>query len=178
MNQWLINKQTQIGGNGIIVEIDEAKFGRRKYNRGRLITGQWLFGGIERRSKKIFVLPIPSRKTEVLLPLIKKYVLPGSIIYSDCWKAYHQIDKKIYQHGVVNHSINFVDPDTGVHTQNIERLWRDIRGTVPRYGRRENHFDHYLAEFVFKKNFDFDERLDAFFQIMSVIYPIDENIQE
>jgi len=48
MNQWLINKQPQIGGNGLIVEIDEAKFGRRKYNRGRLITGQWLLGGIER----------------------------------------------------------------------------------------------------------------------------------
>jgi len=48
MNQWLINKQPQIGGNGLIVEIDEAKFGRRKYNRRRLITGQWLFGGIER----------------------------------------------------------------------------------------------------------------------------------
>ena len=52
MNQWLINEQPQIGGDGIIVEIDEAKFGRRKYNRGRLITGQWLFGGIERRTKK------------------------------------------------------------------------------------------------------------------------------
>lgn len=41
----------QIGGNNIIVEIDEAKFGRRKYHRGRLITGQWLFGGIERGTK-------------------------------------------------------------------------------------------------------------------------------
>jgi len=83
----LINKP-QIGGNGLIVEIDEAKFGRQKYNRGRLITGQWLFGGIERTIKKIFVLPVPCRKTEVLLPLIQKYIVPGSIIYSDCWKAY------------------------------------------------------------------------------------------
>jgi len=47
MNQWLINKQSQIGGNGLIVEIDETKFGRRKYNRGRLITGQWFFGDIK-----------------------------------------------------------------------------------------------------------------------------------
>jgi len=60
----------------------------------------------------------------------------------------------------------------------LERLWRDIRTTVPRYGRREYHFKHYLAEFVFKKTFDFDERLDAFFEIMSVTYPINENINE
>jgi len=31
--------------------------------------------------------------------------------------------------------------------------------------------------FVFKKTFDFDE-LDAFFEIMSVTYPINENINE
>ena len=126
----------------------------------------------------MFVLPVRNRKAEVLLPLIKKYILPGSIIYSDCWKAYDQIDTKIYQHNVVNHSKNFVDPDTGVHTQNIERLWRDIRGTIFRYDRKEYHFDHYLAEFAFKRKFDFDERLDAFFQIMSIMYPIDENINE
>lgn len=175
MHQWLENKH-QIGGNGIIVEIDEAKFGRRKYNRGRLITGQWLFGGIERHTKKMFVIPVPSRKSDVLLPLIRKYIAAGSIIYSDCWKAYDQIDKTIYQHGVVNHSKNFVDPDTGIHTQNIERLWRDIRGNIPRYGRREYHFEYYLAEFAFKRTFDFDKRLDAFFEIMSFVYPLNENV--
>jgi len=35
-----------------------------------------------------------------------------------------------------------------------------------------------LVEFVFKKTFDFDERLDTFFEIMSVTYPINENINE
>ncbi|EFN64067.1 Uncharacterized transposase-like protein HI1328.1, partial [Camponotus floridanus] len=148
---WWIQNKTQIGGKGIVVEIDEAKFGRRKYNRGRLITGQWIFGGVERNTKKMFIIPVPSRKAEVLQPLIKDHIAPGSIIYSDCWKAYQQIDESMYQHNVVNHSQNFIDPETGVHTQNIERLWRDIRGSIPRYGRREEHYNYYLAEFVFKK---------------------------
>jgi transposase-like protein len=174
----LMRNKTQIGGNGIIVEIDEAKFGRRKYNRGRLITGQWVFGGVERQTKKMFVIPVPSRKAEVLLPLIKDHIAPGSVIHSDCWKAYQQINKSIYQHHVVNHSKNFVDPDTGTHTQNIERLWRDIRGSIPRYGRREEHFNHYLAEFYFKRRFDVDKRLHAFFEIMAIKYPICENINE
>ena len=35
------------GGPGMIVEIDESKFGRRKYNRGRAVEGAWVFGAIE-----------------------------------------------------------------------------------------------------------------------------------
>ena len=37
----------QIGGPGIVDEIDDSKFGKRKYNRGRKVDGCWVFGGIE-----------------------------------------------------------------------------------------------------------------------------------
>lgn len=52
MEHWAIqNSVEKIGGPGIIVEIDEAKFGKRKYNRGRIISREWVFGGIERGTK-------------------------------------------------------------------------------------------------------------------------------
>lgn len=44
----------KLGGPGKIVEIDETKIGHQKYNRSRIITGHWLFGGIERDSIKYF----------------------------------------------------------------------------------------------------------------------------
>ena len=34
-----------------VVEIEEAKFGKRKHNKGRLLAGQWIVGGIERGDK-------------------------------------------------------------------------------------------------------------------------------
>ena len=44
----------QIGGPGKVVEIDESKFGRRKYNRGRYQEGHWVFGGVERGTSKAY----------------------------------------------------------------------------------------------------------------------------
>ena len=46
---------TKIGGPGKTVEIDESKFGKRKYHRGRRVDGVWVFGGIERESKRSFL---------------------------------------------------------------------------------------------------------------------------
>lgn len=56
--QYFAKKEQQLGGPGIIVEIDEAKISKRKYNKGRILRGQWMFGGIERNSGKVFIVPI------------------------------------------------------------------------------------------------------------------------
>ena len=46
--QYFVDHPAKIGGPMVEVEIDESKFGRRKYHRGRMVDGHWVFGGTER----------------------------------------------------------------------------------------------------------------------------------
>ncbi|XP_046663007.1 uncharacterized protein LOC124355897 [Homalodisca vitripennis] len=151
----------KIGGPLTVVEIDEAKFGKRKYNRGRNIQGQWVFGGIERQSRESFLVPVDQRDRDTLLDIIQQWVLPGTTIVSDCWRAYNCLGDEGFRHLTVNHSINFVDPNTGAHTNTIERHWREVRANIPRYGVRTDHFVGYLAEFLFKTKYRVNALLGA-----------------
>lgn len=71
-----MNGQKQIGGEDKIVNLDEAKISKRKYNT--VIRAQWVFDDIERNTRRTFILPVPNRYTETLLPIIQ-YVAAGSI---------------------------------------------------------------------------------------------------
>lgn len=117
MAQWIYDSDITIGGKNKIVEIDETKIGRRKYHKGRLITGQWIFGDIERETKKFFIVPVEKRDSKTLIPIIRRHIAPGSIIYSDSWRAYDALKYENYIHKTINHKQNFVNPRTGTHTK-------------------------------------------------------------
>ena len=76
----------RIGGPGMTVD-DESKFGKTKFNRGRYIEGQWVFGGICRQRDK-----------DTLLPIIRTHILPGTCMMSDMWKVYDYLKDEGYRH--------------------------------------------------------------------------------
>jgi len=55
-----------IGGIGQVIEIDEYKFGRRKYNREHRVDGQWIFGGVQRETGSCFLIPVEKRDKDTL----------------------------------------------------------------------------------------------------------------
>jgi len=110
-----MNHSSKLGGPDRTVEIDESKFGRRKYHRGHRVDGCWVFGGVEKESGRVFMEVVENRKAETLIPLLEKWVEKGTTVISDCWKAYEG-----FEHLKVNHSLNFKDPETGAHTNSIE----------------------------------------------------------
>ncbi len=72
---------------------------------------------------------VTDRPAATLLPIINAYVAAETTIYSDQWRAYSQVGFLLNggSHSTVNHSLNFVDPVTGVHTQNIESYWSSAK---------------------------------------------------
>ena len=41
-------EEVKVGGEGLIVEIDETKIAKRKYHRGHRVEGAWVVGGVEK----------------------------------------------------------------------------------------------------------------------------------
>jgi transposase-like protein len=147
----------QIGGPGLIVEIDESHIRTRKYDVGRVLVSQaiWVFGGISRNTKECFVVQVERRDAETLLPLIQQYIAPRSIIFSDMWKAYNGIEDLLeqYTHGQINHSKEFLHPvQEFVHTQNIEAMWGSIKRTLPTNLTEENR-GAYFMKYIYEKRF-------------------------
>ena len=72
---------------------------------------------------------VDSRDAATLLPLIRAHDAPGTIIHSDEWASYSQIATRFphLQHHTVNHSVEFVNRTTGVHTQLIESYWNRVK---------------------------------------------------
>jgi hypothetical protein len=92
-----------IGGNDIIIEIDETKLGKRGGGEG-----MWVIGRVERTlERKIFLVEIKERSATLLTYIIKKHVRPGSIIYTDLWKGYVNLCNNNFRHHTVNHSKNY-----------------------------------------------------------------------
>ena len=120
-----------IGGEGIVVEIDESKFGKRKYSRGHRVDSVWVLGMVERTfERRIVLLRLKKRDKLTLYTLIIKYVAKGSIIYTNKQKGYGGLTSLGYKHYTVNHSKNFKDLETGIHTNTIEASWCAIKRTI------------------------------------------------
>ena len=147
------NHLQPVGGEGIIVEIDESKFGKRKYHRGHRVDGVWVLGLVEwTLERKIVLLPLENRKEETLTPLIEKYVHPHSYIYTDGWAAYRNLSASFSQHLSVNHSLHFVDPVTKAHTNTIEGNWYGVKLQTSIRNRTRGSVSLFLARFMLLRN--------------------------
>lgn len=147
------NKFDKIGGNGIIVEVDESKFGKRKYYRGHRVKGVWVVGMVERTAKRrILVIPVEKRDKNSLNLVLKRYVNSESIIYSDCWKGYSNLSLYFKDHLTVNHSVGFKNSNNGVHTNTIEGNWSSVKNSIPKVFRNKRSIWGYLIRYMLKRN--------------------------
>ena len=128
------------------------------------MDGLWVLGCVQRDTGafRLEVCPGNRRNKETLEGLVQKYVEPGTTIYTDLWRGYNGLSTLGYSHGTVNHSTNFVDPVTGVHTQQIESHWRALKRRMSRGGIKQKNFPEHFAEFVY-----FKRKADVFMSLVS-----------
>ncbi|XP_045112256.1 uncharacterized protein LOC123505164 [Portunus trituberculatus] len=93
---WL-ERQEAIGGHGVVVEIDRKLVWKRRPKEGKSKNQVWVFGGIERQTKRSFVIPfIDKIGREAVLPAITENILPGSVVACGAWGASLPLQKLGY----------------------------------------------------------------------------------
>ena len=176
---WLLGQnEGKIGGQGLIVEVDETLFSKRKSNSGRVLPPQWVLGGLCRETGECFLVAVDDRSVITLMAAIADHVEPASTIYTDCWKGYStkQLEAAGFQHFTVNHSYNFVDPLTGVHTQNIERMWGCLKWRNKRHrGTKRDFLESYFIEFMCRRRMG-DDRFAWVLQAIASCFPPAESL--
>ena len=120
---------------------------------------------------------VQDRTAATLLPIIQAHVRPGTTVRSDEWSAYRRIQglPNVQQHETVNHSLHFVDPTTGVHTQNVESYWARVKLKFKRMeGVDAQQLPSYIDEFMWRERYGttaqngFDNIIDH----IADIYPV------
>lgn len=150
----MMHNEQKIGGPNVVVEIDESKFGKRMYNRGHRIEGVWVVGGVERTAeRRMFAIRVEDRTAKTLMDIIESYVLPGSIVITDCWKGYasDQLQAMGIKHLTVNHSIQFVNPETGAHTNTIEGTWSGMKMKIHKRHRTSQFMEGELFRIIWER---------------------------
>jgi transposase-like protein len=167
----------KFGGIGKVIEIDDAVFARRKYQKGRKKKLVWLLGIAERASSKsekckIIVEVVKNRKKETLIPLITSHCLPCSTIHTDEFASYRSLatlEDFYYTHVTVCHKREFKNLETGGCTNTIEGMWHHVRGWMPPGGVRRNYLNDYLWSFLWKHN-----RENTFVNMLNAISSFDQ----
>ncbi len=138
----------------------------QQYHRGRAPASNiWVFGMVDTsRTPALGLLRIvPNRTRAILLPIIQQHILPGTTIHSDDFATYRTAVGQlpnVAHHGIVNHSLNFVDPGTGVHTQHVESYWNRIKHKFKRMmGVQRAQLALYLDEFMWRERYGRNDML-------------------
>lgn len=138
-----------------IVEVDETYIGGKKprNKEGTGMENKTCVFGILQRNGEVRTFVVKNRDKKTLIPLIRKNVETGSVVFSDEHSIYTTLKKEGYEHDYVCHKkYNWKKGE--VSTNAIEAHWsvikRSIRGTYVHVSRK--WLQQYLDEASFRHN--------------------------
>lgn len=170
------------------VEMDEMYLGGRETNKhdskkvegtqGRSTKTKTPIFGMTERGGRTIAMKVADTRMATLMPIIKRYVMENSDVFTDELSAYNKLNESGYNHSIVCHSTKeFVNGKA--FTNSIEGFWGHFKRSIfgiyhyvsPKYLQR------YIDEMVFRWNTRQDnesERFEAMFRrSLSVVRWVD-----
>ena len=134
------------------IEVDESYFGGvRKGKRGRGAAGKVPVFGLLKRGGKVYTKIIPDAKSETLMPIMQRKIVPDSIVYTDCFRSYNVLDVSEFKHYRINHSVLFAEQKN--HINGIENFWNQAKRHMRKFnGVPRAYFGLYLKECEWRFN--------------------------
>lgn len=175
--RFLEERPVVLGGDNIIVEVDETVLSRRGIIRNPTSYDEnmqdtvWIVGAIDNTNEKNFFLKrVDNRRITTITDCLRGSINLGSVLVSDGHASYPSVARNLnLVHHVVNHSLGFVGPD-GTHSNNIEGFWSHLKSTM----RKENgvkriNIDDWLIQYTFKRRFVLGCSREEFFGVFVAI---------
>jgi transposase-like protein len=138
-----------------IVEVDETFIGGKTHGQGRgyIQPNKTVVFGMKQRDGEVRANTVKHADGKTLKPIIRENVSKDSIIMSDEFGGYKDLEKEFKDHQVVNHSKKEYARGI-VNTNSIESFWALLkRGIVGIYHHVDKkHLDKYIDEFEFRYN--------------------------
>ena len=114
------------------------------------------------KERKLLLIQVSDRKEKNKLDIIKKYVKKGSVIYTDKFKSYKNLEGELNSnYFTVNNSVNYKDTMTSVDTNTIERTWNGAKMSIKKRNRCKGKIISYLLKFKWRLILSF---MDFFFR--------------
>lgn len=123
--------------NGGVYEADETVFHHVMLEDGTYLEYMYVAGFIERMTGYCYLHIVPNRSSQSLIPILFQKIPRGSVIFTDAWPSYNQLDVD-YIHRTINHSAGeyvrqeLIDGygEISVNSNMIEGLWKHLKRKI------------------------------------------------
>jgi transposase-like protein len=158
-------------------EVDESYFGARrrlgfrgKLKRGRGTLKQPVFG-LLKRGGRVYTEIVPNCRKATLQAIIRGRVAPGTVVYSDGWRAYDGlVDVGYDRHFRVNHGESEFSRGNGIHINGIENFWSFAKRRLAKFNGVKKNFDLHLKDCEWRYSRDTEDLEKDLWRILKWYY--------